>query len=435
MMAKAKRRMVSTVAAIPWLGLCLMGCGHGSADSGPVVPVQVATVKRQPIQQMVSAEAVLYPLQEAAITPKVNSPVRKFYVQRGQRVHAGQLLAELENADLAAAELENKGAYAQAQANYENARKASLPEEMQKARLDEQQARQALDAQQKVFDSRQELYKEGALPRKELDQAQVGLVQARAQFEIAQRHLQALESGGEQRHVQAAKGELAAAQGKYLGAAAQLGFTQIRSPMNGVVTDRLPYPGKMPAAGEAVVTVMDLSQVIAKAHIPQEQAALLKPGDAATISAPDTPQKVAGRVTIVSPALDPGSTTVEVWVQAENPQQKLKPGSSVQLEMEARSVPDALVVPAQSLLTGPDGQTVVMVVGPDDKAHQTPVHAGIKQQERVQIVDGVQAGQRVITEGAYGLPDNTKVRVEPARAPAASQSRREEMNDPRGWIG
>jgi RND family efflux transporter MFP subunit len=121
---------------------------------------------------------------------------------------------------------------------------------------------------------------------------------------------------------------------------------------------------------------------------------------------------VEGKITVVSPALDPNSTTVEVWVQAKNPQQHLKPGTSVQLSMLARTLPDALVIPAGALLTAQDGSTSVMLVGSDNHAHKTNVRVGIRQDERVQITEGLNAGDKVVASGAYGLPDNTKIKVE-----------------------
>src|SRR5207302_2529509 len=201
------------------------------------------------------------------------------------------------------------------------------------------------------------------------------------------------------------------AKGKFLGAAAQMNYSQIRSPIDGVVTDRPLYPGEMAAAGTPIVTIMDISQVIAKAHIPQPEAALLKVGDKATITVPGEDNPVEGKITVVSPALDPNSTTVEIWVQAKNPDQRLKPGTSVQVSMLAQTIPDALVIPAAALLTGQGGATSVMVVGSDNRAHQKNVSVGIRQGDQVQITEGLQAGDRVVASGAYGLPDNTQVTV------------------------
>lgn len=250
------------------------------------------------------------------------------------------------------------------------------------------------------------------MPRKELDQAGVDLTNARNQYEIAQKHLDALMAIGKQQTLKSAAGQLESAKGKYLGAAAALSYSEIRSPIDGVITDRPLYPGEMAAAGTPLLTVMDISQIIARAHIPQPEAALLKVGDKATITAPGEDKPVEGSITVVSPALDPNSTTVEVWVQAKNPGQRLKPGTSVQLSMLAQTVPNALIIPAASLLTAQDGSTSVMVVGADNRAHQKSVRVGIRQGDQVQIVEGLQAGEKLVASGAYGLPDNVKIKVE-----------------------
>jgi RND family efflux transporter MFP subunit len=205
------------------------------------------------------------------------------------------------------------------------------------------------------------------------------------------------------------EGQLSSAKGKYMGAEAQYSYSEIRSPINGVVTDRPLYPGEMPAAGTPLITVMDLSSVTARAHIPQKDAEALKVGDSATIEIPGVEKPVDAKVTLVSPALDPNSTTVEVWVQAKNPKQTLKPGTSVRVVIVAEEVKDALIVPAASVLTGPDGATTAMVVGSDQKAHQTAIKTGIHQEDNVQVLDGLKEGQTVVVNGAYGLPDNTKV--------------------------
>jgi RND family efflux transporter MFP subunit len=392
--------------------LLLSSCSGEAPEKEPIVPVQVATVQRTALQHTISTEAVLFPLEQSALVPKVSAPVKTFYVKRGSRVHKGQLLGVLENRDLAAAAQENKGAYDQAQAAYETTTGASLPQEIQKAQLETQGAKQILDAQQKIYDSRQDLFQQGALPRKELDQAGVDLTQARNQYEIAQKHLDGLMAIEKQQTLKSAAGQLESAKGRYLGAEAQLSYSEIRSPIDGVVTDRPLYPGEMAAAGAPLLTVMDVSQVVARAHIPQQEAALLKVGDKASITAPGEDGPVEGKVTVVSPALDPNSTTVEVWVQAANPHQRLRPGTSVQLSMLAQTISDALVIPAVAVLTAQDGSTSVMIVGSDGRAHQKSVRVGIRQGDQVQIADGVHAGDQVVASGAYGLPDNTKVKLE-----------------------
>lgn len=416
------RQKCAIAAFITFAGLLnIAGCSSDKGDKEATVTVQLAPVEKETIQKTINAQAILFPRQQAAIVPKISAPIQKFLVKRGSAVHEGQLLAVLENRDLSAAAQDSRGAYDQAQAAYETTTAASLPEEIQKAEADSQQAQQALDAQEKVFQSRQQLFEQGALPRKELDQSRVDVTQARNQAAITKKHLAALLAIGKQQELKAAAGQLESAKGKYMGAQAQLGYSEIRSPISGFVTDRPLYPGEMAAAGTPLITVMDLSFVIAKAHIPQSDAAALKVGDKGTMTIPGIEKPIEGKVTIVSPALDPNSTTVEVWFEAGNPKHELKPGTSVQLALTAQTVKDALVVPANSVLTGPDGATTVMLAGSDGRAHQKSVKMGIRNGDDVQVLDGVAEGDKVVSNGAYGLPDKTKIKIETPENPAEGE--------------
>jgi len=230
------------------LPLALCGCSGKEKEKEPVVAVESALVQRASLQRTVTAEAILYPLHQAALVPKISAPVEKFYVNRGSRVRQGQLLAVLENRDLSAAAEQSKGEWEQAQAAYETTTGATVPEEVQKAQLDATASKQALEAEQKVYAARQNLYKQGALPRKDLDAAALSLTQARNAYDIAQQHLNSLLKTSKAQELRSAQGQLAAAKGKYQGAEAQLGYSEIRSPISGVITDRPLYPGEMATA-------------------------------------------------------------------------------------------------------------------------------------------------------------------------------------------
>ncbi len=412
--------------------LLLTSCSKKDEEAQPEVAVQAAKAAKQPIKQLIRSEAVLYPRNQAAITPKIVAPVKTFYVNRGSHVHAGQLLAVLENRDLAAAETENKGSYQQAEANFGIETSSALPEEWQKAEYDLKTSKEAYDAQQKIYDSRKQLYAEGALPRKDFDSSTVALTQAKSQYEIAAMHMAALQSAGKKQQLKSAEGQLTSAKGKYEGAAALLGYSEVRTPIDGVVTDRPTYPGETPAPGTPLLTVMDTSSVTARAHIPQDQAVQLKPGDAATVSAPGDLHGT-GKVTLISPALDPNSTTVEVWIETPNPDGRLRPGTTVTVEMLARTVDDAVVVPASALLKTTKGATTVMIVK-DGRAQQVEVETGIREGDRVQLTKGLSGGETVIVRGSYGLPDKTRVKIAEAQAsesdkPGATQPAAQKEKD------
>src|SRR5260370_38273062 len=115
---------------------------------------------------------------------------------------------------------------------------------------------------------------------------------------------------------------------------------------------------------------MNLAQIVARAHVDQQEASQLKVGDSATISVPGQPGALKGKVSLVSPALDPNSTTVEIWVQAPNPGERLKPGTNVQVQIVAQAIPHAIVIPAEPLLTSPQGANSAISFNTDKKPHK-----------------------------------------------------------------
>jgi multidrug efflux pump subunit AcrA (membrane-fusion protein) len=312
---------------------------------------------------------LLYPVQQAAMAPKISAPIKRFYVERGAHVRAGQLLVELESQDLLGAEKESQAAYELAEANYQTAARATLPEERQKAELDVRVAKDTLDAQQAAFNNRQRLFTEGAIAQKDVNDAQVNLSQARNQYEIAQKRLEDLQGFGSDQSLKAAAAQRDAARGRLETAQAQRGYARITSPIDGVVTDRPLYAGESVSSGTPIITVMDLSQIVARAHIAPSEAAELKLGADANLIGPDG-APVPGKVTQISPALDASSTTVEVWIQAANTDGRLKPGASHRVEMIATTVPGALVIPEAAVLTSPSGTTSVMVIDPENKPYK-----------------------------------------------------------------
>jgi multidrug efflux pump subunit AcrA (membrane-fusion protein) len=171
---------------------------------------------------------------------------------------------------------------------------------------------------------------------------------------------------------------------------------------------------------------MDTSSLLAKTHVAQAVAQQMKVGDEARLQIPGIADPVTAKVSLISPALDPGSTTVEVWLKADNKAGRLKVGTPVKAVITGRTVENAWKIPSSAVLTAQDGSKSVMVVGSDSAAHKKPVKLGISDGEDVQVLNGVSRSDMVITGGAYGLDEDTKVKVGPAESdeeakPAASK--------------
>jgi multidrug efflux pump subunit AcrA (membrane-fusion protein) len=388
----------------------LPGCKK-EAEPEALVTVQAEQPEHGPISEKITADAVLAPIAQAAIEPKISAPVKKFYVERGQRVHAGELLAVLENADLTAAALDNQGGYEAAQASYATATKAQVPEEQLKAEADLAQTKANLELNRSIVNSRKQLFAEGAIPGRDLDTAEAALVQAQAAYDAAAKHLESVRAVTHEAALKEAQGDLTSAEGKLKGAQAQLSYSEIRSPIDGFVTDRPLFAGETAAVGAPLITVMETNTVVAKAHIAQAQAQRLKIGSDAEVRAPGVDDVIPAKVSMISPALDPGSTTVEVWLKIDNRAGELKVGTPVKVAITGRTIENAMKVPVPAILTAEDGSKSVMVIDSTGTAQQKKVTLGISDGDDVEVLSGLGATDQVIVGGAYGLDPGTKVKI------------------------
>lgn len=392
------------------------GSGEAKAEGGgeaeAPTPVEVEAVRKGPIDHIITANAVLYPVNQANVTAKISSPVKRVLVNRGDHVKAGQLLIELESADLAATANESKSLYDQAQAQLQTVTGATVVDDRNKAQTDLQAAKETLDAAQKVYDSRVTLVKEGAIAQRQVDDQKVVVAQAQSAYNQAKQHLESLTKVGQREQVNAAQAQVNAAKAHYENSQVQVSYGRITSPIAGAVADRPVYPGDMPPSGTPLVSIVDISSVVARANIPVKEASAIKVGRPATISTSDG--DLAGKVTVVSPAVDPNTTTVQVWVQAANPGEKLKPGGTVTVSINAETLQDATLVSSSALLNSEEGGQMVIVVTPDNIAHQHKVSVGVRQGINVQIISGVNEGDKVVVSGGLGLDDGSKVVIREA---------------------
>jgi multidrug efflux pump subunit AcrA (membrane-fusion protein) len=393
-------------------GTYLSGCHHAEDNESTSTAVAVSAEHPTlgPIAEEIAADAILAPLAQAAMVPRISSPVRAEYVQRGSHVRRGQLLLTLEDRDLEGNALDSKGGLIAARAAYTAATRATIPEDAQKAQLDVDQAKANLEVAQRTADERKRLLAQGAISARETQTALAAAIQAQAAYDEAAKHLASVQETTSESGRQSAQGQLTSAKGRYQNASAQVSYAEIRSPIAGVVTDRPLFPGETAQAGATVVTVMDTSSLLAKLHIAQASAQKLVMGGPAQVHVTGLDAPVAATVSLISPALDPGSTTVEVWLKLPNRDGRLKVGTPVHAVMRGTVVQNALRIPASALLPSEEpGATTVMIAGADAAAHKRPVTVGLRTADQAQITSGLSASDNVITEGSYGLDDGTKI--------------------------
>jgi multidrug efflux pump subunit AcrA (membrane-fusion protein) len=408
-----KNRWLLVVAAGSLAAACLLAAACSKKqeeETEAPAPVQVTGVTQEPIRRIVAGDGVLFPQDQTSVMPNISKPVVKFYVNRGDHVKQGQLVATLESRDLAAAVANAKAQVNQAALNLHSVELATIPESVIKAQADVESDQQQMDAAKKLLDSQEKLFEQGALAGRRVDEARVAYVSAKAQLDGAREHLRALNSVSKEDQISTARAQVEAAKAQQNAAEAQLSYAEIHSPKTGVVADRPIYEGDMAVPGTPLLTIMDISRVVARINIPQNQGGSVKVGQPAEVIPADGGDTVPGKVVVVSPATDANSTTLQVWVQADNPGERLKPGASVHVKIITELVKNATTVPAAAILPGEEGGEAVLVIDAQSVAHRRAVKLGIREGGKIQILNGCRPGEEVVVVGGLGVDDKAKVK-------------------------
>lgn len=412
----------------------MTGCGSKAkreaedAKSTPLVEVTFGKAVSSDIPVSISAPATVFAREQANVSGRVTAPIRRLLVRKGDTVRSGQVLAELENRDVAAQLAEAQGAVANAQASLEKTVSGTIPSDVEKARGQVETTKAALNQLEVVYKRRQSLFNEGAIPQRDLLQTQTDLATARANFEVAQRSYDLLVNQSRGRDEQIARAGLQQAQARLQGANAQLQFTEIRAPFSGVITDQLQYPGDMAQPTTPMFAVADLSSITVRAQVPESDAGKVKLSQRCSFQSLDQGgSEIQGEVTVVNRAVDLQRRTVEVWCEVRQPPAWVRVGMFGTATIFTGQVQNAVLVPKAALLRE-EGTTDGTVFVVDDKkiAHKRDVSLGASMGDQVQVASGVKAGETVVMEGAYGLPDKAQVTLK------GSGPKKEEKEDKEG---
>ena len=394
-----------------------VGCSKPAAESEAtpktVVAVKVATAETKNLEVTVTASASIFPREQANVTARMTAPIQAVKVTKGALVQAGQSLATLDHRDLDAQLADAQAQLADAQATLEKTQSGTIPADLDQKRGAIQLAEAALNQAQLNADRREQLFKEGAIPQRDLLQAQTDLAQAKTNRDVARRALEFAEMQTNERDIRSAQARVASARAKVTLAETQLQFTEIRAPFAGTISDQFVFGGDLADTTKPLFQLMDLAIVNARAQVPEDEARGVRQGQVCAFVPVDTSLgNFNGTITVINQAVDAQRRTVEVWCQIENPARRLNGNVFGEVRIVVRQISKAVTVPiaALEIQQGQEKGSVLIV---DDKkiAHRVEVEPGEKSGGDVQIRSGVKAGDIVVIEGGYALPDGTTVEV------------------------
>jgi RND family efflux transporter MFP subunit len=346
----------------------------------------VAPVKRETVANSLSIAGQFIPYQNVELHAKVAGYIKQIYVDIGDRVHTGQVLAVLEIPELLAQVDESKAAVHHAE------------EEIQRAKSEVSRAEAnnvALHANAERLVNTDKA-RPGLIAQQELDDATAKDRASQAQVDAAKSALAAAEQ------------QLAVARADQQHYAALSDYARITAPYDGIVTWRFSDTGALVQAGTSntsglpVVTVAQVGILRLRIPVPESLAGKVKVGDAADVHVQATGEHFTGKVTRFTGALDPTTRTMQVEIDVPNPNYHLQPGMYADVTLLANSRPDALTIPITAVLRS-DNKTSVLVVDSQDRVQVRPVVLGVESPNRAEVLSGLNEGERVIVGnlGAY----------------------------------
>jgi cobalt-zinc-cadmium efflux system membrane fusion protein len=310
----------------------------------------------------------------------------RLYAGQGSRVRKGQKLADLESADIDQAEAD----YLKALSDYDNARRTSVAE---------------VKFAQATYDRTKMLYEKTITAGKNLQAAEhdleiakalaaSNLASTKAALIAARRHLLILGLKSSDVDALVSKPDLAA-------------VFSLTSPIEGIVVERNATIGATVGTDANVFKIIDISRVWIDANVFEKDLERVRSGQDVKVAVPAYPgASFSGRVILVSSVVDPDTRSVKVRTEVPNPDGRLKPDMFANVEIITDLHRTAISIP-QSAVLNDGGKSVVFVADGSGYKKQV-VTAGIEGNDRVEIIDGLQAGDKVVVKGNYLLLQQSK---------------------------
>ena len=373
---------------------------------GPKVPAYVVA-NGDILQTIVASGRVETPLR-VDIGSQVTGTVAAIPVAEGQSVKARQLLIALEDSEAKAAVAAARAAVVQAQAHLKQIRDVALPAAEQALR----RSQANLLNSSRQYERVKELKATGVVSQSQFDDAQMNLELAESEVRTAQ--LQVETNGSQGSDYLVAKTTLQQAQANLGAALAKVNYTRIEAPADGTLIARNVERGDVVQPGKALMVLSPAGQTQLVVQIDEKNLANLHVGQPALASADAYPDRqFPAEVVYMNPAVDASRGSVEVKLKVPDPPAYLRQDMTVSVDIEVARRANTLLLAAEAVHDSGSAAPWVMTID-GGKARRQPVTLGARGTGKVEILQGLQAGDLVISSLNGTVPEGKRVRAAPA---------------------
>ena len=421
------KKIAALIAIILALSL-FSACNQAKKNGNDAAkPVEVGKVASGLMESSISYTGSIRAVHEAKVFSKVAGKVEQIYFEEGDAVTKGDLLIKLEDRDLIAQVNQAKASLEMAEAHLNQARAGRDLQSVTTATQIQQANNLAIQAQagwelaEKDMQRMKNLFTKGAISRQTLDQAEMQEKVARKQLDSAREGLtlaqaQVAQNNIRKEDIEVAKAGVNQALAALQLAETQLSYTEIRSPLDGVVISKTVKVGELvPASvmggGAPLIEIVDNRNIQVEFQAAEKDVSYLKAGREVKVLVDALKNgNFNGVIEKVIPAIDNQTRSFKVKVAVLNPEGLLKSGMFVQISLITYKNPDAVLVPRESILKR-SGKTVVFVVE-NNRAKMKEVKTGVYDDKNYEIISGLSQGESLVLEGQHVLNEGDEVRIE-----------------------
>lgn len=398
--------------------LALSACGKGGAPNGPPpLSVDAAQAQRQNIATHIVLDGQVAPLEQSTLAFQQSAPIIGIYVNIGDVVKKGTLLARIDPSTLSA-QLQQAQAQAAQQGATAQGAVVGLPVQTQSNQAAVQSAKASLDNARLVYQQNEQLYKQGYVSETQLENSRSQYVSAQQTYNNAVVGLRNNVVSAQNVKAQQAAAQAARAQAGVL--STQVSQTYLYAPFDGVISQRLLDPGAFGSPNQPVLTISRIDTVWLNINVPDEDLGYVRAGVPFTYTTSSLPGKTfRGVIQTVNAVPTSGTLSYLARMQTANPGEQLRGGMLIAATIPRQSANDAVVVPRGAIAQTENGNVVYVVQ--DNKAVQVPVKVGVQTDTMSQVVSPkVQPGTSVITTRPDALKDGSPVMVNTGGPPGAA---------------
>ena len=349
------------------------GPGGFGGGGGPRMPmtVELGSAKRGDVAAQLTVVGNLIGLQTIDIAPRTGGRLLSVNVQLGDSVRRGQAIAKVEDREIA-----------------EQVNQAEASMEVSKATIRQREA--DLKVAELNFDRSKNLYARQLLAKKALDDAESRYLAAVAQLDLAK--------------AQQSQNEARLQELKF-----NLQNTTVTSPVDGFVGKRNVEPGAMVSTNTAIASVVEISRLKLVVNVVEKDLRMVNAGDVGIVEVDAYPgETFSGRIARVAPVLDPATRTATIEIEIPNRDNRLKPGMYARITLTVEERKNTLLAPKTAVIDF-ENKRGVWVPNEDRRAQFVPVTLGIEGPEQIEIVSGLQEGDRFVVAGAGAVRNNDQL--------------------------